>query len=163
MRRLTNEDWGFASNCFVCEPTNPDGLQLAFFVDDDEQVVRSELRLDNRFSGAPAYVHGGLTLAVMDEAGSWATIAIAKRFAVTKETTAKFLRPVRIDLTYRVQARVTDASDDGLATRVEVIDHKDRVCAEAEATWVTLSAAHATDVLGVEAEGADAEYLRPTS
>ncbi|HVE94058.1 MAG TPA: PaaI family thioesterase [Acidimicrobiales bacterium] len=160
MRRLTNEDWGFSSNCFVCEPTNSAGLQMPFFVDDDAGVVRAELNLDNRFSGAPAYVHGGLTLAVMDEAGSWATIALAKQFAVTKETTTRFLRPIRVELTYRVEARVTSQVADALSTRVEVFDHKDRVCAETEASWVPLSPAHAHDAIGVEVEGPATEFLR---
>jgi len=160
MRRLTNENWGFSSNCFVCEPTNSAGLQMPFFVDEDAGVVRAELTLDNRFSGAPAYVHGGVTLAVMDEAGAWATIALAKQFAVTKETTTRFHRPIRVERTYRVEARIADGGDAKLATRVEVLDHKDRVCAETDASWIALSPAHAHDAIGVEVEGAAAEFLK---
>lgn len=160
MRRLTNEDWGFSSNCFVCEPTNDAGLQMPFYVDEDAAVVCAEMKLDQRFSGAPAYVHGGLTLAVMDEAGSWATIALAKQFAVTKETSTRFLRPVRIDRAYRVEARVVEHGQDTLSTRVEVLDHKDRVCAETEASWIPLSAADALDAIGVEVEGAATEFLK---
>jgi len=27
---LTNDRWGFASNCFACEPTNEAGLRIPF-------------------------------------------------------------------------------------------------------------------------------------
>lgn len=33
MEALTNERWGFESNCFVCEPRNDTGLRIPFFHD----------------------------------------------------------------------------------------------------------------------------------
>ena len=68
MERLENSRWGFESNCFVCEAANPAGLGLEFYVDTDDDAVVVEFPLDQRFSDAPSYVHGGLVLAVMDEA-----------------------------------------------------------------------------------------------
>ena len=85
---LTNDRWGFESNCFVCEPTNGAGLGIPFFHDTAARVVTATFVLDDRFSGAPQYVHGGLALAILDEAMAWATIAIEERFAVTAETTS---------------------------------------------------------------------------
>ena len=96
LTRLHNEDWGFASNCFVCEPRNDGGLRIPFHHDSDRDVVVASFTLDDTFSGAPSYVHGGVSLAVLDEAQAWATIAVAGRFAVTTETTTRFLRPVLV-------------------------------------------------------------------
>ncbi len=94
--RLHNEDWGFETNCFVCEPTNDQGLRIAFFLDDERQVVTAEFELTDAFSGAPTLVHGGVTLAVMDEAMAWACIAIGGQWAVTAETSTRFHRAVRV-------------------------------------------------------------------
>jgi hypothetical protein len=67
--RLHNEDWGFETNCFVCEPRNDQGLRIPFFHDTELDVVFADFELSNVFSGAPTLVHGGVTLAVLDRHG----------------------------------------------------------------------------------------------
>jgi uncharacterized protein (TIGR00369 family) len=158
--RLHNETWGFDSNCFVCEPRNQLGLRIPFHHDDERDIVVAEFTLDNTFSGAPTFVHGGLSLAILDEAQSWATIAVAKKFAVTGETTSRFHRPVRLDKTYRVEARVDDRSEEKLRTRASILDHKDRVCVESEATFIVLSEAVAADAIGAPLTEEETKYLR---
>jgi uncharacterized protein (TIGR00369 family) len=158
--RLHNETWGFDSNCFVCEPRNQLGLRIPFHHDDERDIVVAEFTLDNTFSGAPTFVHGGLSLAILDEAQSWATIAVAKKFAVTGETTSRFHRPVRLDKTYRVEARVDDRSEEKLRTSASILDHKDRVCVESEATFIVLSEAVAADAIGAPLTDEETEYLR---
>jgi uncharacterized protein (TIGR00369 family) len=159
-RRLTNAGWGFESNCFVCEPANAAGLRIPFFHDEDAGVVRADLQLDDRFSGAPTYVHGGVVLAVLDEAMAWATIALGGKFAVTAETSARFVHPVRLGRPYSVVARVDEAGEERMACSATVLDAKERPCAEANATFSVLSAAAAVDVIGTEVTGDDAKYLR---
>lgn len=95
LTRLHNEDWGFEPNCFVCEAKNARGLQVPFSVDDERGVVVAEVNLPNDFSGAPTVVHGGVTLAVLDEAQAWACIALAGKWAVTVETTTRFHEAAR--------------------------------------------------------------------
>lgn len=158
--RLTNGQWGFESNCFVCEPANAAGLRIPFSHDEDAGVVRANVQLDDRFSGAPTYVHGGVVLAILDEAMAWATIAIGGKFAVTEETSARFLHPVRLGRPYSVVARVDDPGEERMRCSATVLDAKDRPCTEASATFVVLSAAHAVDVIGSEVTGDDARYLR---
>lgn len=161
LRRLTNEAWGFSSNCFVCEPSNESGLRIPFSVDDEAGVVVADVRLDAAFSGAPSYVHGGVVLAVLDEAQAWATIALGGRFAVTTETTTRFLRPVRLERSYRVEARLTGSDGETLTTAATVTDERGRPCAESSATFRALSAATAADAIGTDLTGtADADYLR---
>src|SRR5436309_15094640 len=110
-RPLDNAAWGFDTNCFVCEPANPRGLGVRFFHDDVAGVVEADFQLGDAFSGVPHYVHGGVLLAVMDEAMAWASIALAKRFAVVQSTATTFDRPVRLDERYRVEATVQDHTD----------------------------------------------------
>jgi acyl-coenzyme A thioesterase PaaI-like protein len=158
--RLHNETWGFDSNCFVCEAKNDNGLRIPFHHDDQHDIVVAEFTLGNTYSGAPSFVHGGLSLAILDEAQAWATIAVAKKFAVTGETTSRFLRPVRLDKTYRVEARIEDRGDEKLRTSAAILDHKDRVCVESEATFIVLSEAVAADAIGAPLNEEESKYLR---
>jgi uncharacterized protein (TIGR00369 family) len=160
VQRLTNERWGFRSNCFVCEPTNARGMQVPFFHDSDANVVFAELELSDDFSGAPSYVHGGVTLALMDEAMAWAAIALGGKFAVTRETSATFDWPVRVGRKYRLEARLTDHSDEQFSAEAVVRDAKGRSCVASRCSLVVLGAAHARDAIGTDPEGDDAGFLR---
>ena len=158
LRRLHNEDWGFDSNCFVCEPRNGGGLRIPFQHDSANDTVVACFTLGPRFSGAPSYVHGGVTLAVLDEAMAWATIALASRFAMTVETTSRFLRPVKVHKPYTCTARVVGAEGDRLRTTAVVTDRFANACVEAEATFQVFSEAQAVDGIG-EVTGDDARFL----
>lgn len=162
MERLENSRWGFESNCFVCEAANPDGLGIEFFADVDDGTVFADFTLDQRFSGAPSYVHGGVVLAVLDEAMAWATIALAGSFAVTKETTTRFRAPVRIGGAYRVRAGVERDDGKELQCTADVTDGDGVLCATASATFVPLGPAQALDALGTTATGDDAGFIRGT-
>jgi uncharacterized protein (TIGR00369 family) len=159
VRPLTNVAWGFDSNCYVCEPSNPKGLGLAFFHDEDAGLVTAEFRLGAEFSGAPHYVHGGVVLSVLDEAMAWAAIAVAGRFAVVQSTATTFDRPVRIDEPHRVEAAIQEHTDTAVTARAYVADAAGRRCAEGRARLVVLSSAAAGSAIG-EVSGADLRYLR---
>jgi uncharacterized protein (TIGR00369 family) len=158
--RLTNEQWGFSSSCYVCSPDNPSGLQVPFFYDSEREVVSCELLLGEDHSGAPTYVHGGVTLAVLDEAMAWAAIASGGKFAVTHETSTTFQYPVRVGRPYRVEARLTEQGDKEFRAEAVVLDAKDRPCVRAHCTLAVLSEAHAVDAIGAELEGEDANFVR---
>ena len=161
LRRLHNEDWGFDTNCFVCEPRNAGGLRIPFHHDDERAAVVATFTLDSTFSGAPSYVHGGVSLAVLDEAQAWATIAVGGKLAVTAETTARFERPVLVDKTYRVEARLTGQDAERITTEAQILDHRDRVCATSTATFAVLGAAQAVRATGAAPDAIDPTLLRP--
>lgn len=148
MRALTNAGWGFTSSCFVCEPANEAGLRIPFFHDEEHELVFADFALDARFSGAPQYVHGGVTLAILDEAVAWAAIAIMGKFAVTHETRTVFERPVRVGVPYRVQAVVVGCDAERITAHADVLDERERVRASARAELVVVGAAHASDAVG---------------
>ena len=116
IERLDNDVWGFTTNCFVCETKNAAGLQVPYFVDTETETVFAEFTLSAAFSGAPNWAHGGVSLAICDEAMAWATIALKHKWAVTKSSTASFERPVVIDRTYRVEARIIGTAEGDDAT-----------------------------------------------
>lgn len=157
---LENIAWGFDSNCFVCEPKNEGGLRIPFFHDDETDVVFAEYSLDDTFSGAPSYVHGGVTLAVLDEAMAWATIAVAKAFALTAKTTTEFRRPMRVGSTYRVEARIVGQQGSTIEVAATITNRGGNPCAEAVASFHAMNAEQTTQALGTEATGDDAGYVR---
>ena len=116
--RLSNEQWSVETNCFVCEPTNTSGLRLPFFAEGD--VVTTSFQLGSSYSGAPNFVHGGVTLSVLDEAMAWATIALGGKFALTASTSADFDGPVFVDHRYDVAAWLESQSETEIETAAEV-------------------------------------------
>jgi uncharacterized protein (TIGR00369 family) len=160
VHRLENARWGFGTNCFVCEPSNPRGMQVPFSHDDDRNFVFAEFTLDEGFSGAPTYVHGGATLALLDEAMSWATIAVGGKFAVTKHAETDFEWPVRVGRPYRLEARVVEQDEKRIATEAIVLDAEGRLCVRARAEMIVLSPAQAVDAIGVPMTDDEARFLR---
>jgi acyl-coenzyme A thioesterase PaaI-like protein len=157
--RLTNAGWGFASMCFVCEEANALGMRVPFFHDDERGVVTAEFTLTDTFSGAPELAHGGALMALCDEAMSWATIAVAKSFALTASNGHRFLRPVRLGRPYVVEARIVERTDVIRTAAVITSRSTGKVAVEADAVFTPLDAARAADVIGQEITGTDADYV----
>ena len=156
---LQNTAFGFPSECFVCDAANPVGLRLAFSHDDERGKVVSDFTLGAQYSGAPRFVHGGLVLAILDEAMAWAAIAIAGRFAVSRTSKASFRRPVMVDVAHRVEAVVEDHDDASVQARAQVLNPEGKRCAEASARLVVLSEETARAAIGPDL-GGNASFLR---
>ena len=152
--------WGFESNCFVCEPANSNGLRIPFSHDVEGEIVFAGFLLDGRFSGAPSYVHGGVTLAILDEAVAWAAIAIGGKFAVTHTTTTVFDRPVKVGIPYRVEARIADSGSERITALAEVRDERGKLRASTRAELVVLGAAQAADAIGATVDVDLAGFVR---
>lgn len=156
---LDDLSFGFATGCFVCDPKNERGLRIPFFHDDEAHLVTADFTLDEDFSGAPRFVHGGLVLTLLDEAMAWATIAIAEQFAVVKESTTTFRRPVKVGEPHRVEAQITGQAGKDIDASARVLDAKGRRCAQANGRFVVLSERMARAAIGADL-GANTRYLR---
>ncbi len=151
MTPLTNAGWGFDSMCFVCEDANQVGLRIPFFLDDEAATVTAEFTLGEVWSGAPRFVHGGILMAICDEAMCWATIAIEGAWAVTASNTHRFRRPVRLGEPHRVEARITGRDDGGIhATALVTRASRGGVAVEADAVFAPLGPVQASGAIGTE-------------
>jgi acyl-coenzyme A thioesterase PaaI-like protein len=159
LRPLESTAFGFPAECFVCDPANPSGLRLSFVHDDEADRVLSEFTLGPAYSGAPRFVHGGLVLAILDEAMAWAAIAVAGRFAVSRTSRASFRRPVMVDVAHRVEAVVEERDEASVTTRAQVLNPDGKRCAEATARLVVLSEETARAAIGADVGDKD-RYLR---
>jgi uncharacterized protein (TIGR00369 family) len=145
---LHNADLGYETNCFVCEPGNEHGLRIPFFHDTERDLVTAEFALSDSFSGAPTVVHGGVCLAVLDEAMAWACIAIGRQWAVTGETSTRFDRAVYVDKPHHVEAEIVEQTDTEISTIGRIVDLKGRVRAESKATFIVLGEAQLKRAVG---------------
>lgn len=159
-RRLTNDDWGLDSSCFVCEAANSGGLQLELWADDEVGQVWADLCLGTEFSGAPTLVRGGISLAILDEVQAWAVIALAGSWAVTVETAAAFPRPVRLDTSYRAIGEVVESDGSRVTTKGRIETPKGLVCVTSTATFQVIGEAEAVRFSGEAVSDENRRYLR---
>lgn len=142
-------DFSVAQSCFGCGPANPHGLGLVF--EAVGETVEASFTLDERFSGAPAFVHGGVVMAVLDEAMAWSTIGIRRRFALTKDFTAQFAVPVMVKGEYVVRAYPGPLveGDRELPVHGEILDANGSVCATAQGTYWVMTAEDTAAAVGL--------------
>lgn len=159
LRSLDGLSFGFQTDCYVCDPANAKGLGIPYFHDDEAGIVTAEFTLGAGFSGAPQFVHGGVVLALLDEAMAWAVIAIAERFGVVRTSSASFRRPVQIDEPHRVEGVVEEAGANSVATRAQILDARGRCCAHAKGKFAILSESMARAAIGDDV-GGNAAYFR---
>lgn len=95
------------NECYVCGPDNPHGLHMTFYT--DSEAVYSWLQLPHHFCGWKNIVHGGVLATILDETMGWATLVLTRRFALTKETTLSFCKPILLDKgEMRVESRLVE-------------------------------------------------------
>jgi len=164
LRPLTNAAWGFDSMCFVCEDANERGLRIPFFHDEDTGTVTAEFTLSETFSGAPTLVHGGVLMAICDEAMCWATIAVAHRWALTASNTHRFVRPVRLARPYSIEASVAGLDGTGIHTLATIRNASTgKVAVEAEAVFAPVAEPRAAEAIGTEVAPEHRRYLKERS
>lgn len=142
-------DFSVAQACFGCGPNNPTGLGLAF--EAVGETVEAAFTLTERHSGAPAFVHGGIVMTVLDEAMAWSTIGIRRRFALTKDFRAEFAVPVMVGGSYVVRAVPGPLveGDREISVRGEIVDPSGTVCASAEGTYWVMTADDTAAAIGM--------------
>lgn len=127
-------------NCFGCSPSNPHGLQMSFYSDD--QAVYSSINVPDHLGGWSNLVHGGVLFTVLDEIMSWAAIYLLKRITVTQSMQIDFLKPVKIDS--ELSARGTIVSTSGkhdVKTEGEIRTAGGDLCVRAHADFKAFSPA----------------------
>jgi len=159
VRPLTNAGWGFESMCFVCEAANERGLRIPFSHDDEAGTVLAEFTLTEAYSGAPTLAHGGILMAVCDEAMCWATI-VAGTWALTAGNAHRFLRPVRLGRPYRVEARIAGRDGAGIRTTATITSASSgKVAVEAEAVFSPIGSGQAAEAIGTTVADEHRRYL----
>lgn len=137
--------FGRGQPCFGCSPDHPFGFHLTFTRDGDEVVTR--FTPDERYQGPPGVMHGGLVMALVDELGAWAPIALKEKFGFTGAFEGKLKAPVRIGQELVGRARLV--RDSSRVVRVAVtLTQAQTLAFEGELTFVLLDQGGAEKLLG---------------
>jgi len=127
------------NNCFVCGTGNPLGMKVTAQKGEGTSIVTWLARRE--FEGYSGVLHGGIVSALLDEAMAYATLSIASNCA-TAEMNVRFLRPVRVGESVRVEGVVTGQHRRLYHTSAELIQDGE---IRAIATGKFIAAAHKKD------------------
>ncbi|RLT44336.1 MAG: PaaI family thioesterase [Chloroflexi bacterium] len=130
----------FEQYCFGCGRHNPIGLHLGFARDgdgDDAGVVAyyTPRREDQGF---PEVMHGGLLSLLLDEAMGWAMYA-DRLFAVTAKMELRYRRPVGVESTLTIRARITRQRGRRIEAEATITDEHGVPLVDANALFIRMS------------------------
>lgn len=97
-----------SKDCLVCGLENPYGLKASFYETEDDQLI-AVFNVLNGHQSYPGRLHGGVIAAVLDETiGRAITIPYDDTvWGVTMDLIVKYRKPVPLDQTLFVIARIT--------------------------------------------------------
>ncbi|MBV8689178.1 MAG: PaaI family thioesterase [Candidatus Eremiobacteraeota bacterium] len=121
-------------NCFACGADNPIGLHLRF-QRAGPRSVRSRITLERQFQGWRDVAHGGIVIALLDEAMAHAAGAAGLR-GVTASLSTRFRAPVPLERPLEIFGEVRWMRRNVLGLFARVCDGA-RVLAEGEGHFVS--------------------------
>lgn len=135
MRKIKNPYTNLEGyNCFGCSSKNQLGLQMEFFEDGD--YIISNWTPKPHLAGYGNVLHGGIQSTILDEIASWLVYTKVKTAGVTASLNVRYKNTVftnKGNLT--VRAKLTDQNKKFATIHAELMDHENKVCAEAEVKY----------------------------
>jgi uncharacterized protein (TIGR00369 family) len=123
-------------NCFACGPTNPIGMHLHFERAGDAEGVLARATLAAHYQGWRGIAHGGIVMALLDEAMAHAA-GFAGHRGVTATVSVRFRRPVPLERPVVVRGRVTWQRRNVLGVEGNIFDEDGALLAHAEGSFVS--------------------------
>ena len=117
--------------CFGCGKENPIGLRLKF--QPDNEGVRAEFTPGEQYQGWPGYLHGGITMCILDEAMSWATYQYGVH-CVTARLNTELKRLIPLNQPLLITASVTKKTRKLIQTQATIFLEDGMVAAEGTGT-----------------------------
>lgn len=97
----------YDDGCFACGRDNPIGLHLDDFALVDSQVS-ARFAPRREYRGAGTTLHGGVAATALDEMLVWAGILVEEVLSVTGNLALRYRRPVYVDDSVVVSARIDE-------------------------------------------------------
>jgi uncharacterized protein (TIGR00369 family) len=116
--------------CFVCGQNNPIGLKISFR--NEGGVARAEFTPGKLYQGWAGILHGGITMALLDEATSYATL-FAGVNAITAKMEIRIRRPIPIGETLSITGTITKRTGKLVTTEGAIFLKDGTLAAEATA------------------------------
>ena len=131
-------------NCFACGPTNPIGMHVHFDRAHDAPGVLARLTLAPQYQGWRGIAHGGIVMALLDEAMAHAA-GFAGHRGVSATLSVRFRKPVPLEQPIEVRGQVTWQRRNVLGVEARVLDTNGNVLARAEGSFVSRGRLEAAD------------------
>jgi uncharacterized protein (TIGR00369 family) len=109
-------------DCVICGRENPVGLRLAYAA--AAGTAEARWTVDPRYCGVPGVLHGGLVLALLDDAMWYAAYSLGA-FTLTAEASVRYRAPVRAGRTVVARGRVVDHRGRLWRLAAELVDAAD--------------------------------------
>jgi len=138
--KISMDDIAENNMCFGCGKTNPIGLKMKFVRDGDS--VKSEFVPNENHQGWPGYTHGGILMAIIDEAIGWVTF-LTGVYNITAKLDLKLKSMAKVGEPLIVTARITSQSKRLIETKVDIKRKDGILIAEAESIQFIVDAKEA--------------------
>ncbi|MER3445944.1 MAG: PaaI family thioesterase [Candidatus Dadabacteria bacterium] len=136
--------------CFGCDPTNDLGLRVRLFADDEKGEVFATIKPEERLSGFPGVLHGGIQCVLIDEVAFWAMFDRIKRIGVTVKIEMEFLNTVRISSHIEVRGKIDRIEGRDVFITVEILNNNNEVCTRGRVVYHIAKKETVFKVLGKE-------------
>jgi uncharacterized protein (TIGR00369 family) len=123
--------------CFACGPDNPEGMHLKFTHDKKRNVIVGRFRMENRFTGPPGHLHGGIIATILDDAMG-KVIRLRKVTAVTAQLTVDYLKPVPLHKALRVESHEVSVEGRRHINEAEILNQKREVLARGRGVFIAI-------------------------
>ncbi len=131
-------------NCFACGPDNPIGMHVHFERDDESDGVIARFQLAAVYQGWRGIAHGGIVMALLDEAMAHAA-GYAGHRGVTANVAVRFRKPVPLERPIVARGRVAWQRRNVLGVEASIFDADGNVLARAEGKFVSRGRLDAAD------------------
>lgn len=131
-------------NCFACGPDNPIGMHLHFERDGDGDGVVARAELSAQYQGWRGIAHGGIVMALLDEAMAHAA-GFAGHRGVTADVAVRFRKPVPLERPIVIRGRVAWERRNVIGVEASVVDAGGEVLARAQGKFVSRGRLDAAD------------------
>lgn len=137
LQALSNPWIGTAGyDCFGCNPTNPSGLKMRFWVDGETDDVVCVFPLEGHHQGWTDTLHGGIQASLMDEISSWEIHYKIGTSGVTSTLNVRYHKPVSTLLPYvTVRVKIVNQRRRIIDMHAEIRTPDGVLCSEAEAMF----------------------------
>jgi uncharacterized protein (TIGR00369 family) len=123
--------------CFACGPDNPDGMRLKFTHDKKRNLIVGRFRMDQRFTGPPGHLHGGIIATILDDAMGKVN-RLRNVVALTAQITVDYLKPVPLHKPLRVESREISVEGRRHINEAEILNAKREVLARGRGVFIAI-------------------------
>ncbi|OFW50080.1 MAG: hypothetical protein A2163_07145 [Actinobacteria bacterium RBG_13_35_12] len=125
------------TNCFVCGKSNPIGLNIVFFKDQDK--VKAEFIPESKHQGFKGIVHGGILFSILDEIMGRTAVVTKGVMTMTVEINIRYRKKALVGEKIVFTARMTKDLGRMIEAQAEARSEDGALLTEAKGKFIVVS------------------------